>query len=198
MFRRYLFLIVLVGLFALVASSCGGSDDKGDGFKPTKTDPTKATLPSDTPTLSQPCSLVSIETASTILDVPQDLLDDPESSEPSEGTLRCRYSAISADSTLFLVLNVYVYTTQDAYDSAKEFNKGIDIETSVDGGFTFENTTTTESERFVAARDGGNRIGVSASIAITDPDEELTPDQITLPDVNELADQVGTVLFKLQ
>ena len=67
----------------------------------------------------------------------------------------------------------------------------------VDEGFYFNKTTTLQSERFVAARDGKARIGVSSSIAIINPDEELKAEQIVLPEVDVLSNQVGIILSKV-
>ncbi len=197
MFRRSVVLTLAIVVLCVVSISGCSSDKKNDGFETTKTDPTVATEPSDAKTISQPCSLITLETASTILNTPQQTLGEPESSEPSLGTLRCRYGATSQDGELFLVLNVYVFTTQEAYDLVKKVNKGEEIETSFDAGFTFDKTTTTESEIFVAAIDGTNRVGVSASIATTKANTPLEPSQINLPDINDLANQVGVILYEL-
>lgn len=185
--------ILLLGSLIFTAVSC--SEDKG--FKKTKTKIAQTTKPSKTPILNQPCSLLTLETAASILGTTTKKLGSPESSEPDSSTLRCRYAATSDDGKLFLVLNVYVYEKQSAYDLVKKVNKGKEIETSVDEGFYFNKTTTLQSERFVAARDGKARIGVSSSIAIINPDEELKAEQIVLPEVDVLSNQVGIILSKV-
>lgn len=188
---------LLVGLcVSLVLVACS-SEDKNDGFKKTSTKATTTTQPSATRTIEQPCSLVNLETAATILGTSQEKIKNPESSQDDSGTKRCRYAATSDDGELYLVLNVYVYTTQDAYDLAKKSNSGTDILTSYDEAFTYEKTTQQESERFVAARDGDHRVGVSSSIAVIQPDTQITNEQIVLPTVYALAEQVGLILSKV-
>lgn len=194
---KILFIAVIFCLVLVLVLGCSDDKDLGDGFRSTKTEPTTSTTLSKTPTLKQPCSLVSSKTAASILGVETDELDDPESSTPEVGTLRCRYSTTSDDKRLFVALNIYVYEKQISYDLVKQVNKGKKIETSVDEGFYYVKTTKLESERFVAARSGKNRIGVSASIAITNPGEELTSEQINLPEIDVIATQVGLILSKV-
>lgn len=200
-FKRYCknaTLIVFLFLLPVAAlSSCSDDKDRGDGFRVTETKTTAETKPSKEPTLTQPCSLLSKAQAAEILGTTEEKLGDPESSTPADDTLRCRYDAISDDQKLYLVLNVYVYETQKAYDQVKKVNKGTDIETSVDEGFYYDLTSSRESERLVAARDGKSRVAVSSSIAVINADDELTPDQITLPSVNSLASQLGIILSKV-
>lgn len=195
-FRTFCIGLFLIALL-LFASACSDGKDRGDGFKSTKTEPTKATTPSKTPTLKQACSLTSVETAASLLGTTTKKLGDPEASEPEVGTLRCRYAATSDDKKFYLVLNIYVYQKQISYDLVEEVNKGKKIETSVDDGFYFIKTTKLESERFVAARRGKDRVGVSASIAVIDPKDELKEEDITLPEISLIATQVGLILSKV-
>ena len=193
LFFRVSIALVCVALVSILAAGC--SDNTG--FKTTKTQATQTTKPSKTPTLSQPCSLLSAQTAASILGTTIKKLGNPESSEPDESTLRCRYSTTSDDGKLYLVLNVYVYQKQSAFELVKKVNKGKDIETSVDEGYYFDKTTSLQSERFVGARKSKTRIAVSASIAVIDPGEKLIAKQKTLPDVGILATQVGIILSKV-
>lgn len=189
-------IVVLIVIVAFV--SCSGSNDLGGGFKTTKTTETLSTVPSETANISQPCSFLSLKTAASILGTTEKKLGELKSSKPADSTLRCRYAAISDDKKLYLVLNVYIYETQEAFDLVKRVNKGIRIETSVDEGFYFDNTNSIQSERLVAARDRTNRMAISSSIAIINPDDELSAEQIVLPEVSLLAHQLGSMLSKVQ
>ena len=194
--RVHSFFIVLICV--TVFSACSGKgDDKNDGFKVTKTQATTETTPSATPKISQPCSLLSLPAAAEILNVAEAKLGKPESSSTDDGILRCRYAATSDDGELYLVLNVYVYEEQSIYDLVRKANKAQDVETTYDDGFTYDITKFNESERFVAAREGKNRVAISSSISTIAPKTELKPEQITLPDVNVLAVRVGRILFDL-
>lgn len=187
-----IFLAVLtVLLIAILANSCGNDND---GFESSQTSSTKDTLPSKTPTIEQPCSLITIETAASILGTTIEKLEKPESSQPDKETLRCRYSAISDDQKLFLVLNVYVYKTQSSYDLIEKANKGKKIETTVDEGFYFDRTNNLEIERFVAAREGKSRVAVSSSIAVVQPEDKISDFQFVLPGLDVLATQLGLIL----
>ena len=191
-------VIVLVFVLIFIFTSCSNKKDLGGGFKSIKTEQTLSTIPSETANISQPCSFLSLKTAASILGTTEKKLGDLESSKPSDGTLRCRYAAISDDKKLFLVLNVYIYEKQSAFDLVKKANKGKTIETSVDEGFYFDKTNNIQSERLVAARDNENRIAISSSIAIVDPKDQLQVQQIILPEVSLLANQLGLMLSKVQ
>jgi|GEM_PF-3812738 len=193
-----IFILGLVLMAVFIFNSCTGPEDLGGGFKSTKTQQTLSTLPSEEANISQPCSFLSLKTAASILGTTEKKLGELKSSKPSKDTLRCRYAAISDDKTLFLVLNVYIYESQDAFDLVKTANKGKDIETSVDEGFYFDKTNLLQSERLVAARDGNNRFAISSSIAVINPQDQLKPEQIILPDVGLLATQLGLMLSKVQ
>lgn len=191
------FVAVAFCVVAVLISGCSDGKDRGDGFRSTKTEPTTSTTLSKTPTLKQPCSLISAQTAASILGLDTNNLGEPESSTPEVGTLRCRYNSTSEDKKLFLTLNIYVYEKQVSYDLVEQVNNGKKIETSVDDGFYYIKTTKLQSERFVGARNGKNRIGVSASIAIINPGEELTSEQTVLPEIDVIATQVGLILSKV-
>lgn len=185
--------IFICTLSLLALAGCSGGDD----FKKVETSSTEATVPSRTPTLKQPCSLMTPTIAALTLNIAEKNLDPADGTPVSEEILRCKYSALSDDNELYIVLNIYVYKTQEAFDKVKEANKGKKITTEVDGGFSYVRSNKREVEYFVGAYKGRNRVGVSASIGVTDPEGSLTEDQIALPTLDTLATQVGKILAKV-
>jgi hypothetical protein len=165
---------------------------KDKGFKESKST-TTTTLPSSTPTLKQPCSLMSVDKAAKTLNISAKKIDHPESSG-ARHTLRCKYAAISDDEKLYLTLNIYIYATQDAFDQVRHDNQASSIESNVDEAFSYTTQNSRQAERLVAARQGNKRIGVSASIAVINSQDKLSNSQITLPSNNDLAVQVGLLL----
>lgn len=182
-------------IFGLV--SCSDSNDRGDGFKSTQTKKKTTTTISKKPILSQPCSLLSVEQASELMQASQDQIEEPESSKPDQKVLRCRYATTTEDQKRYVILNIYVYKDQASFDQVREINKAKPVETTVDEGFYFEKNTIREAERFVAARQGDTRIAVSSTISVINPDDELSAGQITLPTTQELALQLSNILEKL-
>lgn len=187
------FLVVIPIIIALCLTACG---DNNESFKSVKTEPTQSTVPSSEPNLDQPCSLVDAQTAATLLKVPLEKINEPDVTEGND-FLKCRYDALSDDNELFIAFNIYIFKSKDAFDRVNSANDGKSINTELDGGFSYIRANKRESERFVGAYQGDIRIGISASIALTQPKGELKSEQIILPSLEELATQVGLVISKL-
>lgn len=200
--KKFIFAIlavVFVFLLILFLGKASRPDgkDRGDGFRITQTSQVQQTKPSSTPVYEQPCSLVNKDEASKLLMVPTKKLEEPESSQPDTGTLRCRFAATSDDGKLYLVLNIYVFTKQSDYNLIREAHRGKEISTTLDDGFYYQITTTRQSENFVAVRDGNQRLGISASIAVINGNDKLQDFSYTLTDTSALATQLSKIHVEL-
>lgn len=187
-------IVIILILILLVFLFSGDDKDAGGGFRKTTTPQTKTTKPSSTPSIKQPCSLLSKEEATTLLG---EEVDEGVNADIDKDTLRCRFDNTTSDGKYFLNINVYVFKTQKAYVSLKQANSGTEIETNVDDGFYAVRAKTQETERIIAIVSGDNRIAISASMALVQANGTLTEEELTIPDASRLAQYAGNIMAKL-
>ncbi|MBP9114972.1 MAG: hypothetical protein KBF89_01335 [Acidimicrobiia bacterium] len=184
-------VVIVIGVIIFLFS--GGSEDKS-GFKETTTSTTEVTVPSNTPNIAQPCSLLTATEATTLLG---STTKDGVKADIDEDTMRCRYDSITPDGKYFLNVNVYVFKTKKAYNSTKTANNGVTIQTNVDDGYYAMREKKIEIERIVAIRSGDKRIALSISIASIMPNQTIDKNTTLIPDANKLAEFTGNTMAKL-
>lgn len=186
---------VLVLFFIVLGMIIFGGGNSDSDFSPTKTEVIKTTIPSASPNIDQPCSLLSSAEASALLGA---TVEDGENADIDDDTLRCRFDATTPDGNYFLNVNVYVFKTKKSYDALYVANNGIKIDTNVDDGFYAVRQKTLETERIVAVISADKRVAVSASMAAIQSNQTLTEEQLLIPDANTLAQYAGDIMAKLK
>ena len=188
--------LILITSFSLISCSSDKKEDDG-GFKVSKSETTQSTVPSKVPNTKQPCSLLNVSTAATLLNIVETKFNAPDV-DNNDSQSRCKYGSLSENQDIFSVVNVYVYKSQSAYDRAKEANDGKKIETELDDAYSYVRANQREVEYFVAARQGNKRIAISASVALTSPEGTITKEQVNLPDLNKLATELGKIFASVK
>lgn len=188
--------LLLLSVSLVVLVSLGACSDD-DGFTKTETSSTASTVPSATPNLDQPCSLLARDSAGALVSIPPEDLEDAQSSEIGEATLRCKYSSLSNDKETLTDVSVYVYKSAEPYNTIREANKGQELDTEFNSGFYYERSTPRELERYIAVTAGDNRLALSVSTARVMPNTELTEDQKNLPSIEELTSQLNQIVSSI-
>ncbi len=177
-----------------MARSCG---DLGDGFRETDAPSTTSTIPSATPNLDQPCSLISIDEAAEIIGVDAESLDPLQNSEVGNSTLRCRFSSLTEDKSHFVSFNVFIYKDFSEYNRLRDLPASSAIQGDFDSGFNLERMPSTELDRLVGAQVDDVRLAVSSNLAVVKPDAVLDESQYEVLDFGQLQAIIESIFQKL-